>query len=476
MNRTAHFAIALICGVMLASAGITDLPKRKIGAREFFCYTVGKNETVYGISRRLDVNASEIIRHNPGAADGVSNHDVLYFPVEEYGADETPVADIYIPPVPESCPEDSTADSSPDTIAAPVGSPRILLAMNLESNADERSRNARNALEFYRGFLIGADTLASRPGRVEIYLTENTPGEAEMAQSAVVIPSDDDNRLASLAQMSTVTDTYVLNLFNIRDSAWITSPYVIQANIPQTMMYRKAIDWFVRNYEGCTPVILRNRDGRNEKEAFINALTQRCQHEGIVVRTIEYDGALTGSLLESLPADADYVFVPSSGTAAEFLRFAPAYRSFRRLRYAAGDDDMLSAPRRTELFGFPDWVAFRGDAEASLYELEATVYSRFYDDYSSFDSRGVCEAYSRWYCGEPAEAVPSQMLMGFDAAMYVIKNVRANDGVFSPAYPREYRGVQSAFRLERVEGGGWVNTALYIVRFGNNLRTSATVI
>lgn len=489
MNRLVHIVAALLTGIIVASAGVTDLPKRKIGTREFYCYTVGKAETVYGISRRLDIPTTDITRHNPGAVDGVAQHDILYFPVEEYGAPSAQVAEpeagepvaVTAPPVkpdavtPDPCPEENASDGAEEVVAAPAKQPQVLLSMNLEPGAAERSRSAKNALEFYRGVLIGADTLARRPGKVDFVLEQNVPDAEAMAPAAVMIPSDEEAYLNAAAALSATTDTYVLNLFSIRDSSYLTCPYVIQANIPQAQMYRKAIDYFMQAYEGYTPVILRNRNGRNEKEGFTDALIRRCENAGITVRKIEYEGSLTGQLLEDLPADADYVFVPSSGTASEFLRFAPAFRSYRRLRGAVSENATV-VPHLTALFGYPDWVAFRGELETTLHELDATVYSRFYDNYSSFDSRGVWDSYVKWYGSTPSESVPSQMLLGFDASMYVIKNIRANDGVFSPAYPREYRGVQSSFRLERVDGGGWVNTALYIVNFGSDLRTTATLI
>ncbi len=108
--------------------------------------------------------------------------------------------------------------------------------------------------------------------------------------------------------------------------------------------------------------------------------------------------------------------------------------------------------------------------------MQATIYSRFFDDYDNFTSRIIENEFLRWYGTPMIESVPSQGLLGFDAGCYIIKNIRANNGNFRPEYPFEYRGVQSTFRFERVPGGGFVNTALYIVKYLPAGRLSARVL
>ena len=117
------------------------------------------------------------------------------------------------------------------------------------------------------------------------------------------------------------------------------------------------------------------------------------------------------------------------------------------------------------VFGYPDWIAFRSEAEDMLHSLEATIYSRFYDDYDSFSNRTLSSEFMRWYGAPMIESVPSQGLLGFDTGNYLIRNIRACRGEFRPEFTQEYRGVQSTFKFERVPGGGYVNTALYIIKY-----------
>ena len=172
-----------------------------------------------------------------------------------------------------------------------------------------------------------------------------------------------------------------------------------------------------------------------------------------------------------------YVVIPSSGTLAEFNKMAYVVQNWRdRVRALSAEHPELETVPGVEIFGYPDWTAFRGDALDMLHRLDATVYSRFLDNFTGFQAMGVAQAFKRWYGEAMIESVPTQALLGFDAACCIIKNLRANDGAFDPVYPSEYNGVQSAFRFEREGDGGFVNSSLYIIRFASSGTQNATVL
>ena len=189
-------------------------------------------------------------------------------------------------------------------------------------------------------------------------------------------------------------------------------------------MYTLAADAIEEDFQGYTPVILRNISGRNEKEPFTTYLKKRFHDKGINPVEIEYDGSLTASALNGLPVNAGekYVVIPSSGTLAEFNKIAYVLKNWR--------DKVLAAETSTDtpdvaVFGYPDWTAFRGDALDMLQRLEVTVYSRFFDDFEGFDARNIDSDFRRWYGSPMIESVPSQALLGFDAASCIITKARS---------------------------------------------------
>ena len=78
----------------------------------------------------------------------------------------------------------------------------------------------------------------------------------------------------------------------------------------------------------------------------------------------------------------------------EFNKFAYVIKAIRD-RAAVSGNDVSGA--EFELFGYPDWTAYRGEALDTLHKLGATVYSRFFDDFNSFDSRTLQSNFRRWY-------------------------------------------------------------------------------
>ena len=259
----------------------------------------------------------------------------------------------------------------------------------------------------------------------------------------------------------------MLNVFSVRDTLYQTMPNVLQANIPQRAMYRKAVEAIRRYFDDATPLILRNENGPNEKQEFINYLTEQYRSEGKEPVEVVYDGALLSSSLREAMSDSvsRYVIIPTSGHLNEFNKFSHVVKKLR---------EQSEDPSRISVFGYPDWTAFRGDAAEMLHTLNATVYSRFDIDENSLDYRNINDAFQRWYGSELMNAVPSQGILGFDTGSYLIRNIRANDGIYNPE-GSPYSGAQSSFDFKRAEGdnAGYYNDELYIIRFtpdGRNMR------
>lgn len=481
MNNIIHKAALLALALIMAvtSAFALDLPVKKVKGKEYYVYKVRKGESVYGVSKHLGLSREQIVQYNPQAADGLKKNMMLYFPLEDFG----PVAESEISAV-----DTLEAEASEKIVPAATSSIAVMLPFGLDKS--EPSKLNSLCLDFYKGFLIGVDTLCNRTGRlieIRAYDTEESDNRVRqlldtdtfIARASVIIAPDASESLAAIASAASDRGNYVLNLFNIRDTLQTVNPYVIQANTPQQTMYSLAERALATQFEGYTPVILRNVSGRNEKEAFTAYVTTCCRESGIEPVVIEYDGSLRAAELNALPVDMGqrYVVIPSSGTLAEFNKMAYVVHNWRdRVRAAASENAGLESASAVEVFGYPDWTAFRGEALDLLHRLDATVYSRFLDNFTGFQAMGVAQAFKRWYGSAMIESVPTQALLGFDAACCVIRNLRANDGVFDPLYPADYNGVQSSFRFSRDGDGGFVNSSLYIIRFASSGNQIATVL
>lgn len=465
-------------------------------------YVVQRDETLFGVSRKFNVEPEDIIALNPQADYGISNGDVLYIPTggetasvpavknedniiqispvtpaaakkakEEVAQLAAPVQDPVATPVQNTDTlRTETHEVSVDT--ARVKSPFYIIVMLPFMLDSEASRAAGQITDFYKGLLVAADTLSATSPSVQITVidTENSltkvrddlRHDPRIGDADVIIAPDNADQLHYISEFGREHDIYVMNAANARDDSYLLNPYVLQGLIPSQMMLDKAAAEFVAGLDGSTPVILRNRNGRDDKNNFVDLVIARLGENGIAPVEISYDGALTLSELEEQLGDGlaaqKYVFLPTSGTLGEFNKFSSAVARYRNKVVENGGD--------TRMFGYPEWTTFRNDTRRALHDMKTTIYTRSFVDMDSPEARGVNSAFERWYGSGMADGVPVQGLMGYDLGCYLLKALGANALGDENGVRTDFRGVQSAYQFRHTDNAlGAVNTALYIVDF-----------
>ncbi len=381
--------------------------------------------------------------------------------VEEDGSEDSP-----------SAPEEADAeiqDSEIDPMIVAVMLPFML-------NEEQQSRTTQLYTEFYKGMLMAADTLRNdggAPVKFRFYDTAASIdtvrallGRPEMADIDMLVAPDNAAQLALI--MDTVDDqTLVLNIFAVKDESYKNYRNLIQTNIPHDDMYAKAIDRFMAKYEGVMPVFLSRSTGHADKESFTSALKKRLDTDGKAYREIAFNTWLADSDLEQLKVDEQpVVFVPNSGSKTEFAKFVKAITYLR---------ENAANPANVTIFGYPEWVTFRGESFDEICALDATIYSRYLANDRDDATKGLKNRYKEWYGVEMFEAVPTQGILGFDTGMFVIKGLKQMDS--TGVFPSEYDGVQGNMRLmwsgdsrtdangDLVTSGGLVNEALYFINY-----------
>lgn len=507
----------------------TPLPEELPGTRAAgseFTYKVQKGETLFGVCHRFGLKPEDIIALNPTADRGLHPGQLLRIPgnaripgtdiattqqtapateVAEVAPEETPAAETPVPPVSPVNNEPTVASPVPpvfpvytetpaetpvspvytenpdDNRLRPVEPPMtyvpgpdsvppatVAVLLPLMLNDENMNKTARSATEFARGFMLGLNSLAgnSMPLDIRVYDSAARPdtvatilSRPELSDVQVVIAPEDIASFSAVADAMNGRNAYVLNLFAVQDSTYLTNNEIVQANIPQDLMYTKAADAMLMRFDGFTPVFLISKGGRSEKLPFTNYLRTVFAENGIQPLEISFEGMLSQRQIEDLDPEQNYVFIPASGSLTEFNKISRAIAAVARDRAGASE---------IALFGYPDWTTFRGDALESLHELGAVIYSRFYADATSAGVLDFQRTYKDTYGSDLVEQVPSQAIMGYDTARYLIENIRANNGSYDPLWESPFRGLQSSFMFydsEENDADGFANKALYIISF-----------
>ena len=477
----------------------TDKPVRS--RKNDKVHLVEKGETVYGISKHYGITQSELIEANPQIKTGLKRGTILHIPTPDNEATVDDNTDTELPaetarpveeaPTTEDQPEyvqEEEAAAEPADTASTDSDDSLLALLNpsadstatadVEKEATEVAvilpfmlgqtspdKQAQLYTEFYKGLLVAADSLrdSKRPIVIRAYDSANNTDSVksilarpEMTGADIIITPDNDEQLNLIAEYATLHDAKVLNIFAVKGTQYLTNPNILQANIPHSSMYEQAINEFMNRNGEYIPVFLSALGGKTDKAEFCQMLRKRLDEEGQKYIDISYNNYLKASDLEKLDTSSSYVFIPESATSSEFSHIISALKNYRE----ALDDYSL-----VRMFGYPEWITFRGDALDNLHLMNATVYSRFFNDNDSYRSKQFTELYVNRYGTPLMSAVPVQGMLGFDTGFYLIKAINRNyDNVGEPNY--FYDGVQSGFHFTSPENvAGKVNDALYFINY-----------
>ncbi len=449
-------------------------------------HLVKKGETLYGIANNYGVSEESIIAINPGARGVLKAGMALVIPVAAAAADVKPaVADVVEtgdaivsptdPVVAETAVPADAPTVSPETfdvadvteeLVATTDTIRVTLMLPFMLNEQQPSKSAQLYTEFFKGFMLAVDSLRNYgvPLIVTAVDTENSAERVdELLQQSVVknsdliIGPDDETQLNAISAVAASNAINLLNIFAVKNQAYLTNPFVLQANIPHSQMYSQAVASILSDFSEYTPVLLQPTQGKSDKAEFQQLLRQALTDAGKEYVDIPYSNVLRGEDLASLDPARRYLFVPSSGTTTEFSRIYTALRA-----YKDGLDDMSLV----SLFGYPEWITFRSDALEKIHYMNSTIYSRFYNDPQSLRSSDFARNYESRYGSPMLNAIPLQGILGFDTGMYVIKTLNANLRPGATEFDTMYDGIQCDYRFVGSDNvAGRINDSLYFITF-----------
>lgn len=429
-------------------------------------YIVKKKETFYSIAHEHGITVAQLEAANPGVT-SLKAGQVLNIPgnakpgnedcaskQQELPPHETATTTDENPALPK--PEETTdeGNATPDS-----GKPAVNIAVVLPFMLKEEtpSKGALRCTEFYKGMLIAADSLrhSSSPIHIKAFDTEGSTltvkeltASPEFKDINVVVAPDNAEQLAVLGEWGKANNVKILNSFLVRNDSYLTNPDMMQGNLPSNLMIGKAIEGMAERLRYSTPVFLSLNGSTPDKADFVNALKKSLDAKGITYMDVSFDGRLMPANLKALPADGSYTFIPLSGKQADLNKMMPGIIEWR---------DEAVTPT-VKMFGYPEWITYRGETLDNMHKLNTTVYSRFYSDDDNDRTRDIEHKFHRWYGRNMEAAVPRQGLLGFDTGMFLIRNLAEGT--------EKYDGVQNGFRfINASPDSGSYNDVLYFINF-----------
>ncbi len=513
LNRLIAFII-ITTGWLSVEA--LDLPTKKINDKDYYYYQVESNETIYSISNKLGISKDEIIKYNPSVADGLRRYVTLYFPVPYSSEQHTTYIvkdnetlysiarknNLTVSELEQANPgitiikkgqtinipikneiNDEVKKTPTQKIRHRFGEDNLKrpqpIKLDIEKNFLKEiniaimlpfmledatpSKQALLFTDFYKGFLIAADSLRNigTPIHISAYDTADSLDivkeilkREELKKMNIIIAPDDNKQLELISNFCQKNNCDMLNIFSVKNDLYLTNDKVLHANIPHNAMYEKAIDYLINHLDGYTPVFVINNDGAEDKVEFINLLKSKLNNSSEHYEEIFFTAALQIEDLASLNDSTRYLFIPQSGSQTELNKIIHTLITLK---------DQSSDTSRIRLFGYPEWTTFRGETLEQMHQLNTFVYSRFYNEDDSYHYKNYSSVFKKWYGNEMLSTAPIQGILGFDTGMFVISSLHKYAKLTDIPL---YNGIQSGFKFinpDNVKGD--INETLYFIHF-----------
>ncbi len=433
--------------------------------QETTTYKVERGDTFSSLSRRFNVTVAEIQAVNPHVV-MLRAGETINIPVKNDYADSQQPSEEGVEEriIVQSIPQEEPVETYPKFEAQRSDEIVVALVLPFKLGQEDKEKPAQLFAEFYKGFMLAVDSMRAcgKPVKILAYDTNGTmDGLKEtlrqplLSTAQVIIGPDDEQQLRLLAEYAKENGSSVLNIFAARDNSYLTMDNMLNSIVPHTTMYAKAIQYLLKQFPAAEPVILKRRDGLSDKSEYIDSFRQELDAAGRKYHIIEFERALAEEDLAGLSTSGNYAFLPMSSKLSELKAVLPQITMFA-----------ANSTGKCTLWGYPEWLSFRGEVTSGMHKLDTYIFSRFYNT-GRVDPMvsNIERQFAKWYGGAMINVIPSQGLYGFDTAMYLLRALRVNGGDFS-LYTPAYDGVQNCFNFASEPGAaGLVNNEMFIINY-----------
>lgn len=424
-------------------------------------YTVGKKETMYRICRKFKISSVELIKHNPELKKGVKAGMVLKIPVQ---AEETVTHTT-------ATPEETVVNamlSAPKDIHR-VQMIKVALLLPFMTNEPTPSATTSRFIEYYEGMLLAVDSLRNMGSSIELSVFDTGNGTQKTKEILKQEALQNANLIIGAVQ---------------NDQIGLIADFAQKHNIKYVIPFTSKNDDVLSNasvFQVNTPhsylyskaaqagcdlfsdynIILLRTPDKDEKTEFIKALKVEMQQRDLSFKEITYEGPTFATDIEAVIDPEKRNVVVPSSGSLDVLN---KIKSPLRMLAETKPEYGLT------LFGYPEWQTYTRDCLEDFYALNTYIYSNFYADNLSPDVHNFYTKYKNWYSKSLINTYPKYGILGFDTGMFFFDAIRKYGSNFENNLDKiPYKSIQTGFDFHRVNNwGGFINTQLFIVHYKND--------
>lgn len=432
----------------------------KKDVKQFYLYTVKKGDTFESIAKANGISVKELNDANPktkklkvGKPVYIPRNGQITTTTMSSNVSAKELEQTYHDKIDEVYGKVNKVTNDDDVI-------NIAIVLPFQLQKANPPRQAFLYTDFYKGFLLAADSIGDIAGKkvnVNVFDTQHNLDVTDsllllpqMKQQDVIIAPGEPQQLKRCNDFGKRNGIMVVNCFSPKNEDYVENPLVAQINMPTSYMTAAVNGWIDKTFHDYTIMFL-DDPGREDKEVTNNILSHikaNNQH----YKTLTIVNELTyATLTQYLDPGTKYLFVPTSGSKSLLGKVAGAIKEAKEKRFDC----------EVAMLGFPEYLTLLKDYRSTLQSIDTYVFSRFFIANPKRASQ-VEQKFKQMFQGDMISTTPSMGLMGFDMGMYLIKSLSSASQI-NTATPY-YDGIQTDIQLRRASNwGGLINRCVEIV-------------
>ncbi len=412
--------------------------------KSFDSYKVEKNDDWESVASKTGVDVEDLKDVNKNVGNKLKNKSVIAIPNIEKITKDTVI--VY------EDPRELTLDGIQEIYEDVHGISDSVQFMPVKLVVLLSEPTTKRDLEFTRGVLAAANKMKYDNSSLQLTVVDGNKSSSDVLTNLaelnpdMVLLTSEKGIPDYLSEYAEVSQTPLINTFDIRSDLYTKNPYVIQLLTPSNFFNEETAQNLVDNYGEYTLIAVGTSDDSDLvldalKEKWTPSKFKQLSIEGLKKATFRPDGKF---LFYGNPTKKDEV--------EEILKVVAEKRNEYPLA------NMVT-------FGRPNWIVYEETMKGDMHKANTIIPSRFYYDPDDSRSKDFMNHYTRLFSRQPSKSYPVYAAVGFDSALYFVNQFSNSKGDINAFMPST-DGAQNDFELVRPDNWtGMYNPLIYFIRF-----------
>lgn len=410
----------------------------------FDTYKVDKKDTWETISEKTGVDVHDIKNFNKDVGDKPKNKTLISIPK----IDTIKIDTVLVYDDPRELSEEGIKEIYEDVhgINDSINIEGVNVALLLAEPT------AKKDLEFTRGVMSGLDYLKDKNIDIRLTVLDGNRTSTDVLTDLsdlkpdIILLTTEKGIPAYLSEYAEISQTPMVNTFDVRNDLFNNNPYIIQLLTPSQYFNEEIGDKIENFYSDYTLIFVGSGDSSDQIAQEIKARWNPSKVKNLSVEGLKQ---------ANFKPDGKFMFYGYPSKKEDIAEMTDVISGIRQ-KYPLADIITV---------GRPNWIVFDESLAEKFHGANVMIPSRFYYDDNTGESQIFARHYKLLFDREPAKSYPMYAAVGYDCTLYFIPQLSQTNGDINK-FGISGNGAQNEYELYRP--GNWtglINPIVYLVRF-----------